>query len=128
MGIEHVALYTTDLERMRNFYVRYFNGQANEKYRNPRTSFESYFITFDSGARLELMQKPGIALRPAGEAGWTGWAHMAVSVGSREKVDELTQVLREAGYPVLSGPRVTGDGYYESVVADPDGNSLEITV
>ncbi len=129
MRIEHIAIWTHDLERLRRFYETYFDGKANTKYVNPRKQFESYFMTFASGARLELMHLPTIPLsRNDVERQFTGYIHLAFSVGSRAAVDALTDRLRDDGYRVLDGPRTTGDGYYESIVLDPDGNRLEITV
>lgn len=125
--IEHTALWTPDLERSRTFYEHYFDATAGEKYVNPEKDFSSYFLTFDSGARLELMHTPALQAK-AEEAPLVGYAHIAMSVGSMEDVDALTENLRDDGYPVCSGPRRTGDGYYESVVLDPDGNHLEITI
>jgi len=126
MKIEHVALWTRDLERSKIFYETYFAGRANDKYINPVKQFESYFLTFDDGARLELMQMPSI---PDGTAQQTlGWIHIAMSVGSKAEVDALTQRLRSDGYTIEGEPRTTGDGYYESVILDPDGNRIEITV
>ncbi len=127
MRIEHVALWTRNLERMRDFYVEFFDGKSNEKYINPRTGFESYFISFDSGARLEIMRKADIpANRNDVDEQYIGLIHVALSTGSRESVDRLTNELRAAGYRVLSEPRETGDGYYESCVLDPDENRVEI--
>ncbi|MDH4422083.1 MULTISPECIES: VOC family protein [Bacillus] len=126
MKIEHVAIWVNDLERMRDFYKQYFDGEENSLYHNPKKKFESYFITFEGGARLELMKQVGID--DAIQTQTIGYAHIAFSVGSKEKVNELTNILREAGYPVLNGPRTTGDGYYESVVSDPEGNQIEITI
>ena len=129
MRIEHVAIWTHDLERLRSFYEAYFAGRANAKYVNPRTQFESYFLTFADGTRLELMQKPTIPLSQNDiERQFTGYIHIAFSIGSREAVDALTERLRQDGYRILDGPRTTGDGYYESSVLDPDGNRVEITV
>lgn len=129
MHIEHLAIWTKDLEGMKEFYKTYFDVTPNSLYSNPKKQFKSYFLTFDSGARLELMQRPDIKSpkNPGGNELY-GYAHLAISVGSEEKVDQLTERLREAGYPVLDGPRRTGDGYYESVVSDPEGNRIEITV
>jgi lactoylglutathione lyase len=128
MTIEHVALWTTDLERARQFYEQYFNATASARYHNPTKGFTSYFLHFDSGARLELMHQ--LALLPMSDytTPASGYAHITFATGSRVAVETLTKRLRMAGYAVLSEPRTTGDGYYESVVADPDGNPLEITV
>ncbi|MED2665217.1 VOC family protein, partial [Bacillus thuringiensis] len=115
-----------DLERMRDFYKQYFGGEENSLYHNPKKQFESYFITFEGGARLELMKQVGIDEKVQTQT--IGYAHIAFSVDSKEKVNELTNTLREAGYSVLNGPRTTGDGYYESVVSDPEGNQIEITI
>ena len=126
MKIEHVAIWVNDLEEMRDFYKQYFNGEENSLYHNPKKQFESYFITFEGGARLELMKQVGID--DVLQTQTIGYAHIAFSVGSEEKVNELTSTLKEAGYAVLNGPRTTGDGYYESVVSDPEGNQIEITI
>ena len=129
MRIEHIAVWTHHLERLRSFYETYFAGRANTKYVNPRKQFESYFLTFADGARLELMQKPAVPLSKNDiEQQFTGYIHIAFSTGSQEAVDVLTDRLRHDGYRVLEGPRITGDGYYESSALDPDGNRLEITV
>lgn len=127
MKIEHVALYVNDLEAARDFFVKYLGGRSNAGYHNETTGFRSFFISFDSGARLELMSKPDMtdADKPASR---TGYAHVAFSVGSREQVDELTATLRSDGYKVISGPRITGDGYYESCVVAIEDNQIEITV
>lgn len=124
--IEHVALWTRDLERLRNFYQRYFGAVANAGYYNPRREFRSCFLVLGSGARVELMNAPQLAEAAAQPR--VGLAHISMSLGSREAVDALTARLREDGHPVIDGPRVTGDGYYESVVLDPDGNRVELTV
>jgi lactoylglutathione lyase len=129
MRIEHAAIWTHDLERLRSFYENYFGGTANTKYVNPRKLFESYFITFADGARLELMQRPDVpSSKNDVEQQFTGYIHVAFSTGSREAVDALTERLRADGYRILDGPRTTGDGYYESITLDPDGNRIEITV
>lgn len=127
MKIEHVALYVNDLEATRDFFVKYLGGRSNAGYHNETTGFRSFFISFDSGARLELMSKPDMtdADKPASR---TGYAHVAFSDGSREQVDELTATLRSDGYKVISGPRITGDGYYESCVVAIEDNQIEITV
>ena len=127
MKIEHVALYVNDLEAAKDFFVRYLDAMPNEGYHNPRTDFRSYFLTFADGARLELMNKPGMADEPK-PAARTGYAHIAFSVGSREKVDVLTARLKADGLEVISGTRTTGDGYYESCVLAVEGNQIEITV
>ena len=126
MKIEHAALYTEDLERMRSFFMKYFEASSNELYHNPKTGFTSYFLSFQEGARLEIMNKPQI--EKTGDAlVRTGFIHLAFSVGSKEKVDVLTETLRNDGYEVLSGPRTTGDGYYESLILGPERIQIEIT-
>lgn len=126
MLIEHVAMYVKDLEAAREFFVTYLGGRSNDGYHNPRTDFCSYFISFDDGARLELMTKPGMDDQEK-TITRTGYAHIAFSVGSKQRVDELTEQLRSAGFEVISGPRTTGDGYYESCIAAIEGNQIEIT-
>lgn len=126
MKIEHIALYVRDLEAEREFFVNYFGAKSNEGYHNPRTDFRSYFLTFADGARLELMQKPDLIGN--NEQNRFGYAHIAFQTGSRETVDELTARLGRDGFAVVSGPRTTGDGYYESCIIDPEGNLVEITV
>ncbi|MBQ4396738.1 MAG: VOC family protein [Clostridia bacterium] len=127
MRIEHIAMYVNDLKTARAFFVNYFNGKADDGYHNPTTGFSSYFITFDDGARLEIMHKPNLS-DDHKALNRTGYIHIAFSVGSRETVDELTQRLRTDGYEVVSGPRTTGDGYYESCVVAVEGNLVEITI
>lgn len=128
MKIEHIAVWTHDLEKLRAFYEKYFGARANDKYINPKKGFASYFLSFDEGCRLEIMQMPGI---PTSENDvykqFTGLVHFALSTGNKAEVDRLTEVLRGDGYEVVGEPRTTGDGYYESVVLDPDGNRIEIT-
>lgn len=127
MAIEHLAIWTSRLELLADFYARFFGARAGPHYRSTRRPFESRFLSFDGGARLELMRLPELA--PAGGPDpRVGLAHVAFSVGSRERVDRLTAELGDAGFTVVSDPRTTGDGYYESVVLDPDGNLVEITV
>ena len=129
MHIDHVAIWTHDLERLRRFYETYFGGTANTKYVNLRKQFESYFLAFPDGARLELMQMPGVPPSKNDiEPQFTGYIHIAFSIGSPEAVEGLTERLRRDGYRILDGPRTTGDGYYESVALDPDGNRIEITI
>ena len=127
MKIEHIALYVEDLEETKNFFIKYLGAKANNGYHNPRTDFRSYFLSFEDGARLEIMQRPEMVNLPK-EAARTGYAHIAFSVGSREKVDALTAELKADGYDVVSGPRITGDGYYESCIVAMEGNQVEITV
>ena len=128
MQIEHVALWTNDLERLKAFYETYFEARAGEKYVNPRKQFESYFLTFASGARLELMRRPNLVeQREHSGAPLAGYTHLAFSAGSKQQVDDLTAQLQVAGCLVVDGPHYTGDGYYESSVLDPDGNRIEIT-
>ena len=127
MHIEHIAMYVNDLEKARTFFMRYFGASSNEGYQNPRTDFRSYFLSFDCGARLEIMNKP---LMSDAEKGLnrTGYIHIAFSLGSKSAVDELTERLKADGYEVISGPRTTGDGYYESCIVGIEGNQIEITV
>ena len=127
MIIEHVALYVNELEAAKDFFVQYLGGRANDGYHNRTTGFRSFFISFDDGARLEIMKKPEMT-DDKKALNRTGYAHVAFSVGSREKVDELTERLRSDGYAVISGPRTTGDGYYESCVVAIEGNQVEITI
>ena len=127
MKIEHIAMVVNDLEAAKDFFVTYLDGKANKLYHNKSTDFRSYFISFDDGARLELMNKPEMS-DTAKDIARTGYAHVAFSVGSAEKVDELTGLLKADGYEVLSDPRTTGDGYYESCVVAVEGNQIEITV
>lgn len=127
MRIEHVALWTPDIERLRAFYERWFGAVANARYESARVlGFASYFLAFpDGGARLELMQLPELA--PAAPVPAMGYAHLAIAVGSRERVDALVEAARSAGVRIRSEARVTGDGYYEAVIDDPDGNQVEVT-
>ncbi|NLY42903.1 MAG: glyoxalase/bleomycin resistance/extradiol dioxygenase family protein [Clostridiaceae bacterium] len=125
MRIEHIAIWTVNLERLKNFYVKYFGAKAGLLYTNKKTGFQSYFLEFKEGCRLEIIQMPGIVEQTNNGI---GLAHFAISVGSKEDVESLTNRLRDEGYKVLSEPRVTGDGYFESVISDPDGNRVEITI
>ena len=127
MKIEHAAMYVNDLERVRDFFVRYFDAVSNDGYHNIKTGFRSYFLSFSEGARLEIMNRPDMSDGDK-DVMHTGYIHLAFSTGSREKVDELTKKLKDDGYEILSGPRTTGDGYYESCVLGPEGNQIEITV
>lgn len=129
MQIEHIALWTHDLERVRRFYETYLGARAGARYHNARNGFSSYFLNFDTGARLELMQMPGIPANANDvDRQATGLIHFAVSLGSEPAVDELTARLQRDGFRIASAPRRTGDGYYESCVLDPDGNRIELTV
>ena len=127
MKIEHAAVYVRDLEGTRAFFQTYFGAVSGPRYQNPTTGVSSYFLTFEEGSRLELMTLPRLEMGE-GAGLRTGYAHLALSVGSREAVDQLTGRLRQAGYPVLSGPRTTGDGYYESCIAGAEGLRIEITI
>jgi putative acetyltransferase len=125
MNIAHIAIWTHDIEAMKDFYVRYFNGTSNEKYINPATQFESYFISFENGAKLELMHKPCIDTPPAPGLR-TGLAHIAFAAESRDFLISLTETLRSDGFQIVGEPRITGDGYFESVVLDVEGNRVEL--
>ncbi len=127
MKIEHVAMYVNDLEKARDFFVKYLGGTSNNGYHNTSTDFRSFFISFDDGARLEIMNKPEMD-DPEKTLNRSGYVHLAFSAGSREKVDELTARLKQDGYEVISGPRTTGDGYYESCIFGIEGNQIELTV
>ena len=127
MRIEHVAMYVNDLEAARDFFIKYLGASSNDGYHNQKTGFWSYFLSFSDGARLEIMNKPQMDDAEKTLAR-TGLIHIAFSVGSRERVDELTEELKRDGYEVVSGPRTTGDGYYESCVIGIEGNQIEITV
>lgn len=124
--IEHIAMYVNNLEGAKEFFEKYFNAKSNEKYHNIKTGFQSYFLIFNGGARLEIMSKPDVAADDKALTK-TGYAHLAFCVGSRENVDNLTAQLKSDGYCVISGPRVTGDGYYESCVLGFENNQIEIT-
>lgn len=127
--IEHLAIWSKDLEQLKAFYLRYFNCQAGERYCNPRNGFAYYFLSFASGARLELMQMPGIAnLAKQPTTQYFGFAHMAIALGSAAAVDALYQRLLADGVEVLDQPHHTGDGYYEFTLLDPEANRIEITI
>ncbi|MBP5361829.1 MAG: VOC family protein [Ruminococcus sp.] len=127
MLIEHIAMYVNDLESAKDFFIKYFGGKSNDCYHNKTTGFRSYFISFDNGARLELMNKPDVINKDSSTE-QTGYTHIAFSVGSKEKVDELTDSFKSEGYTIRSGPRNTGDGYYESCIVAIEGNLIEITI
>ena len=127
MKIDHVALFCRDLEAMRQFFLDYFEAMSNEQYHNPRTGLRTYILTFpEDGARLELMQRPDIIDADPSKPN-IGFIHISFAVGSKEAVDAKTQELRDAGYQVTSGPRITGDGYYESCIHGPESIQIEIT-
>jgi lactoylglutathione lyase len=129
MRIEHIAIWVKDIESMKDFYCRYFNAVAGKKYINPKKQFESYFLSFDDGGRLELMSMPNIPATLNDEyKQFTGLVHFALSTGDEKKVNELTKQLVIDGFELLDGPRWTGDGYYESVMLDPEKNRIEITI
>ena len=127
MRIEHIAMYVNDLDSARDFFIKYFNATSNDGYHNKNTDFRSYFLSFDDGARLEIMKKP-VMEDCVKDLNRTGYIHIAFSVGSKEGVDALTKRLKDEGYEVISGPRTTGDGYYESCIVGIEGNQIEITV
>ena len=127
MKIDHIALYVKDLEVSKAFYETFFGAKSNELYHNPKTDLHTYFLSFDSGARLEIMWRPNLSKR-LDRVMNEGLIHFAFSVGSKEAVDTLTQKIIASGYQCFSAPRTTGDGYYESVILDPDGNMVEITI
>ena len=129
MKIEHIALWVKDLEIMKAFYLHYFDMICNDKYINKKKEFSSYFLSFkNSETRIELMHRPDIFDFLSQKGLQNGLTHFAISVGSKEKVDSLTEKLRKDGYIIQGEPRTTGDGYYESVVLDPENNPVEITV
>ncbi len=126
MYIEHIAMYVNDLDGAKIFFEKYFNAKSNQRYHNATNKFSSYFLTFDNGARLEIMHRPNLSENP-NRAFMCGYTHIAFSVGSKDKVDELTKRLAVDGYEVISNPRTTGDGYYESCVVGFENNLIEIT-
>lgn len=126
MQIEHIAMYVKDLEKAKDFFIRYFGAKANECYHNTTTDFRSYFLSFEDGTRLEIMHRPNMEdmEKPLTR---TGFAHIAFRLGSKEAIDGLTARMKADGYEVISGPRTTGDGYYESCIVDFEGNQIELT-
>ena len=127
MKIEHIALWVRDLEKTRDFYTTFFHMSCGEKYVNEKKQFSSYFLSFAGGARIEIMHRPDILESPETASSTFGLTHFAISVGNRDMVNRLTEKIRNAGFEVVGEPRTTGDGYYESVVKDPEGNLVEIT-
>ena len=125
MKMHHVAVYVRDLERTRAYYEKYFGAESNEMYHNKKTGLKTFFLSFESGCKVEIMSRPGVVDRDY-SIEQTGYLHLAFIVGDKNSVDALTDRIRNDGYAVYSEPRVTGDGYYESNVADPDGNYVEI--
>ena len=128
MKIDHVAIWTKNLERLREYYVKFLDGKSNQKYHNKETGFESYFISFDPGSRLELMQKPGVPenLNDPIEKQYQGIIHLSFMVNDMFLVDKKLDELKKAGFRILRGPRRTGDGYYEFETLDPDNNRIEV--
>lgn len=127
MKIEHIAMYVNDLEKTKDFFVKYFEAKSNDIYHNKTTDFKSYFLSFEDGARLEIMNKPNM-VDDKKDLTKTGYIHIAFSVGCKENVDRITRNLKADGYEVVTGPRVTGDGYYESCIIGIEGNQIEITI
>ena len=125
MNIEHVAIYVNNLEVEKNFFVKYFNAKASEKYTNFRNDFSSYFLDFDNGSRVEIMHRQSM-IDPKKAKYRSGYHHVAISVGNRKAVDELTQIMEDDGIYIVAAPRMTGDGYYASIVADPEDNEIEL--
>ena len=127
MKLEHIGLWTKDLEVMRAFYVSHFDMSSNEKYVNEKKAFSSYFLTFETGARIELMHRADIKEALGERRQRSGIAHLAISLGSASAVLELTEKSRSMGLKIIGEPRTTGDGYFESVIEDPEGNWIELT-
>lgn len=126
MKIEHIAIWTDDIEQLRQFYIKYFGLSSSEKYMNPKRMFTSYFLSFGTDkTRIELMHIPDMN-SPESRGDLKGLAHIAISVGGQEAVNILTEKLREDGFTIASEPRTSGDGYYESAVLDPEGNYIEL--
>lgn len=128
MEIGHIALWVDDIERMREFYLTYFNVSCNDKYINPAKKYTSYFLSFnEGGARIELMHRPDIEENDASRRGFQkGLAHICISIGGKEAVNTLTERFRKDGYIIAGEPRTSGDGYYESAILDPEGNYIEL--
>ncbi|MGY3771544.1 VOC family protein [Tetragenococcus solitarius] len=122
--MEHIAIWVKDLEKMKTFYEKYFNVESTELYHNKKTGFCSYFLSFEEGSRIELTNKQHLSNRIAESL---GYAHIAIAVGNKKAVDVFAERFVEDGFPLLSGPRTTGDGYYEAVIQDPEGNLIELT-
>lgn len=127
MKIEHIAMYVRDLEKAKAFFEKYFNAKPGDIYHNKTSDFKSYFLSFDDYTRLEIMTSPDIIDHKKDQRR-TGFAHLAFSLGSKDKVNELTEKLENDGYKVISGPRITGDGYYESAILVFEDNIIELTI
>jgi lactoylglutathione lyase len=129
MTIDHVAIWTTQIEKLKDFYVKYFNGTVNRKYRNNENNFESYFVSFGPGSRIELMQKPGIPenLNDPVEKQHLGIIHLSFGAENMAEVNRKSADLSRDGYIILRGPRKTGDGYWEFETLDPDNNRIEVS-
>lgn len=127
MRIEHLAIWVKDLEKMKNFYCLYFNMECSDKYVNLNKGFSSYFLSFEKGTRIELMKRADICSPTLDKGSSFGLCHFAISVENKTEVNRLTELMRNDGYTILAEPRTTGDGYYESVISDPEGNHVEIT-
>ena len=127
MFIDHVAIYVNDLEAAKDFFIKYFAAVSGEIYRNEKTGFSSYFLGFENGAKLEIMNRPEIK-KTEKTLYKSGYAHLAFSLGSKSAVDELTKKLENDGFEIISGPRITGDGFYESAFIGIEGNIIELTV
>ena len=128
MKITHIGIWTKQLEVLRSFYTTYFQGKSHAKYINPRKGFESSMIHLEGGCTLEIMSRTDVdQVRNSEDREFIGLAHLAFSTGSKDQVDRLTERLRQAGYKVIGEPRTTGDGFYESVILDPDNNRIEIS-
>ncbi|AZQ62950.1 glyoxalase/bleomycin resistance/extradiol dioxygenase family protein [Flammeovirga pectinis] len=127
MKIEHIAIWVRDIEKMKDFYTKYFGMKSNDLYVNQKKQFSSYFLSFDdSSSRIELMTRADIIELEGSHSIGFGYTHISISVGNRENVHVLTERLRTDGFTIFGEPRVTGDGYYESVIEDPEGNHIEI--
>ena len=127
LKIEHIAIWVKDLDKMKNFYMKYFKMKCGKKYINKKNRFSSFFLSFGKGARLELMHRPDVQQHSGNEVLTSGFAHFSISLGSLKAVDELTETLRKDSCRIVGEPRTTGDGYYESVILDPEENRIELT-